>query len=68
MGTDILRFSPASPMAADSNQPLDTLRALRQCALTALLLVIGAFPDVIFFGASLSLVNSLNVTLEPAPS
>lgn len=55
-------------MTADPGEPLGVLRALRRCALAALLVVASVFPDVIFLGASLSLANFVNVTVEPLPS
>ncbi len=55
-------------MPADARDAHSYAAAVRRCALAALLLVAGAFPDVIFFDASVSLVNWVNITIEPRAS
>ena len=49
------------------NQEVDRRRLVRRCAFAALLLVASVYPDVIFYGASVSSANLHNVTAEPAP-
>ncbi len=47
-------------------QEVNRHRLLIRCAVMAAILVVGMYPDVIFFGASLSTVNIANITGEPA--
>lgn len=47
------------------HQEVDRRRLVRRCAFAALLLVVSAYADVIFFRASVSLANLVNVTAEP---
>ena len=55
-------------MHADPHTSSSTAHLVRRCALAALLIVASAFPDVILRGASLSLANWVNVTIEPLTS
>jgi hypothetical protein len=45
---------------------VDTRRVVVRCALAALILLVAAYPDVIFRRASVSLANYMNVTIQPA--
>ena len=65
METGTSNSSGASPLLADPHAAASTGRIVRRCALAALLIVASVFPDVILRGASLSLANWVNVTIEP---
>ncbi len=67
LGEQRLRRMPGRLEQIFLHQETDDRRLMWRCAIAAVIMLVSAYPDVIFRGASLSIVNFLNITFEPAP-